>query len=157
VKKMGAYLAVAGCLAAVSGCTVPTGGVIGVTVDAEGKAVVVVQMCEGHIDGATMHRDDETFGRWEVSSPVTGFSQFDLETGGNGWAVADELVGRDSELRYTIYGWSNDNNWSATSVEFSNRDLAEQKPGSVLVLEPETNLTRSESLEDFKTKTCEGW
>jgi hypothetical protein len=37
------------------------------------------------------------------------------------------------------------------------RDLAEQKPGSVLVLEPETNLTRSESLEDFKTKTCEGW
>jgi hypothetical protein len=131
--------------------------VVGVTVDTAGRPVIVVQMCEGHIDGATLYRDDETFGRWEVSSPVTRFSQFDLDTGGNGWALVGEFEGRDPEQQYTIYGWSNDGNWSATHLDFSDRELSGLKPGTVLVPEREQEGNRSESLEDFKTKTCEDW
>lgn len=156
-RWVGICVATAGCLAGLTSCTVPPGGVVGVTVDAQGAAVIVVQMCEGHIDGATLYRDDKTFGKWEVSSPVTGFSQFALDTGGNGWAVVGELEARDPEQQYTIYGWSNDSSWSATHLDFSDRDLSGLKPGTVLVPEREQEGTRSESLEDFKTKTCEDW
>ncbi|WP_427885653.1 hypothetical protein ACQHIV_25085 [Kribbella sp. GL6] len=45
--------AVAGLLG-VTGCGVPAGGVIGLTVDSTGQPVGVVQLCEGHIDGATV-------------------------------------------------------------------------------------------------------
>jgi hypothetical protein len=128
-----------------------------VTVDAQGAAVIVIQMCEGHIDGATLYRDDVTLGKWKVSSPVTGFSQFTLDSGGNGWAVVGDLERRDPEQQYTIYGWSNDNSWSANHLDFSDRDLSGLKPGTVLVPEREQEGHRSESLEDFKTKTCEDW
>ncbi|MEI8409649.1 MULTISPECIES: hypothetical protein [unclassified Kribbella] len=160
LKWVGMSLAAIACLA---GCGVPAGGLVGVTVDAAGNPVIVVQMCEGHIDGATLYRfseepdDEEVLGRWEVSSPVSGFSQFDLDTGGNGWAVVGELEARDPQQRYTIYGWSNDNSWSAAHLTFSDRELSGLKPGTVLVPEREQDGNRSESLEDFKTRTCEGW
>jgi hypothetical protein len=147
----------AACALTLTACTVPPGGVVGVTVDAQGKPVIVVQMCEGHIDGATMYREDETFGKWEVSSPVTGFSQFDLDTGGNGWAVVGDLVGRDPKLRYTIYGWSKDNSRSANHLDFSEQELAELKPGTVLVPERKAEGNRRRSLQDFKDKTCDEW
>ncbi|WP_405071096.1 hypothetical protein OG558_16770 [Kribbella sp. NBC_01510] len=156
-RWMGIWGAAAACCAGLTSCTVAPGGVVGVTVDAQGAAVIVVQMCEGHIDGATLYRDDKTLGKWEVSSPVTGFSQFTLDSGGNGWAVVGELEGRDPEQQYTIYGWSNDNSWSANHLDFSDRDLSGLKPGTVLVPEREQEGHRSESLEDFKTKTCEDW
>lgn len=127
------------------------------TVDAQGQPVIVVQMCEGHIDGATLYRDDETLGKWEVSSPVTGFSQFDLNTGGNGWALVGEHEARDPNQRYTIYGWSNDSSWSADHLEFSDRELIGLQPGTVLVPEREKVGNRSKSLQDFKSKTCEDW
>ncbi len=154
---MGIWGGTAGCLVALTGCGVDGSGVVGVTVDAAGNPVVVVQMCEGHINGATLYRDDTTLGKWQVSSPVTGFSQFDLDSGGNGWAVVGDLERRDPEQRYTIYGWSNDNKWSASHLEFSDRELSGLKPGTVLVPEHEQEGNRSESLEEFKTKTCEDW
>ena len=126
-------------------------------IDDEGRAVAVVQMCEGHIDGATLYRDDRTFGKWQVSSPVTGFSQFALDSGGNGWAMVGEFEARAPEQRYTIYGWSNDSSWSATHLEFSDHELSVVKPGTVLVPEREREGNRTESLADFKTRTCEDW
>ncbi|MEV6892448.1 hypothetical protein [Kribbella sp. NPDC051137] len=160
--------AVAGALE-LTGCGVPAGGVIGVTVDATGAPQIVVQMCEGHIDGATLYLpdpdadrqppQDRTMGRWEASGPVTGFSQFSLDSGGNGWAVSGELVGRAPGTRYTIYGWSRDSSWSAMHLEFSERDLKQLHPGTVLVpskdLASEDNWT--ESVDDFKQKACDDW
>jgi hypothetical protein len=164
---VGAAIAAASGALVLTGCTVPSGGVVGVTVDAQGNPVIVVQMCEGHIDGATMYKpdpdpdrmppQDEIMGRWEVAAPVTGFSQFQLDTGGNGWAVVDTLVGRDPRTPYTIYGWSNDNSWSASHLSFSDRELDDLQPGTVLVPETEGDANKTESLADLKTKSCEDW
>jgi hypothetical protein len=150
-----------------TGCGVPSGGIVGVMVDGRGKPLIVVQMCEGHIDGATLYQpsdsegvaDEKETGRWEVSPPVTGFSQFSLDTGGNGWRVAGTLMPRDPETRYTIYGWSKDNSWSASHLSFSEHELADLGPGNVRVPhnEPEAEGNRTESLADFQTKTCEDW
>jgi hypothetical protein len=63
-----------------AGCTVPAGGAMGMTVDAEGQPVAVVQMCEGHIDGATVYipeddpENEQTLGVWRVEPALTGFS-----------------------------------------------------------------------------------
>ncbi|MFG1814416.1 hypothetical protein ACGFIF_11665 [Kribbella sp. NPDC049174] len=159
-RWVGTGLAAISCLAAVVGCGVPTGGVVGVTVDAAGRPVVVVQMCEGHIDGATMYLpDDEEFGRWEVSPPVTDFSQFSLTDGGNGWRLVGSLKPREPETRYVIYGWSNDSSWSATHLEFSERDLEDLQAGTVLVpsADPDSTSNVTRSLPDFRSKTCEDW
>src|SRR4051812_13481126 len=112
-RRVGAAAAAVAGTLGLTGCGVPAGGVVGLTVDATGAPQVVVQMCEGHIDGATLYLpdsdadrqppQDQTMGRWEASEPVTGFSQFLLDSGGNGWAVAGELVGRAPSTRYTIY------------------------------------------------------
>jgi hypothetical protein len=169
LKWAGVVSATVGCSLALSGCTVPPGGIVGVTVDAQGKPVIVVQMCEGHIDGATLYLpdpdpdrippQDKTMGSWEVASPVTGFSQFRLDAAGNGWRLVSTLEPRDPETRYSIYGWSKDNSWSANHLHFSERELVGLEPGSVRVPseDPESEDNRTESLEDFRSKTCQDW
>lgn len=155
-------LTLIGCLAALSGCGVEAGGVVGMTVDDAGKPVAVVQMCEGHIDGATLFLsrggpDEEEFGEWEVSPPVTGFSQFSLTAGGDGWRLVGTLKPRDPQTRYTIYGWTNDNSWSATHLDFSEQDLTGLRPGTVLVPSTDSETPERRSLADFQSKTCENW
>ncbi|MEU4290576.1 hypothetical protein AB0E63_20310 [Kribbella sp. NPDC026596] len=166
-RRLGICAAMATCLAGLAGCGVPAGGALGVTVDAAGNPAIVVQMCEGHIDGATLYLPDpdpdrepprdEDVGQWEVSPAVDGFSQFSFAEGGNGWRLVGTLKPRDLATRYTIYGWTKDNSWSAAHLDFSQQDLKTLKPGTVLVPEREQEGNRSESLEDFKTKTCEEW
>jgi hypothetical protein len=46
---------------------------------------------------------------------------------------------------------------AAAGLEFSDRELVGLQPGTVLVPEREKEGNRSESLQDFKTKTCEDW
>lgn len=151
------------CSATLSGCGVEIGGIVGMTVDDAGRPVAVVQMCEGHIDGATLYlsRDDnetEHFGRWEVSPPVTGFSQFDLAAGGNGWRLVGTLKPRDPATRYMIYGWSNDSSRSAAHLEFSEQDLKGLRPGTVLAPSVDDfDTLEPHSLADFRTKICENW
>ncbi|NUR96099.1 MAG: hypothetical protein HOV67_12680 [Kribbellaceae bacterium] len=150
---------------ALTGCTVPPGGVMGLTVDANGDLLAVVQMCEGQIDGATLYlpsdseivADEKTIGRWEVSPPVAGFSEFSLAKGGNGWRLAQPLQRRDPAKRYTIYAWSNANDWSADGPEFTAAEVAGLHPSDVLTFKPESEGNRTESLADFRTKTCENW
>ena len=146
-----------------TGCGVPPGGIVGVAVDTQGKPLIVVQMWEGHIDGASMYlRDprpepetpqDKAMGRWEVTPAVAGFSQFTLTAGENGWRLIGTLERRDPATRYTIYGWTHDNSWSASHVEFAEQDLARLEPGTVWV--GTDNERHIESLTDFRTKTCE--
>ena len=166
---LGICVVTAGGLAILSGCGVPGGGVLGVTVDAGGQPVIVVQMCEGHIDGATMYLEDpdpdretphnEDFGKWEVSPAVDGFSQFSLAEGGNGWRLVGALKPRDPATKYTIYGWTKDNRWSAAHLDFSQRDVDALQPGTVLTIstDPESNANQTRSLADFRAKTCDEW
>ena len=54
-----------------AGCTVPSGAVVGIGVDAHGNPVGYLQVCQEHIDGATIYIDDaHTFGSWSTSPPA---------------------------------------------------------------------------------------
>ncbi|MEU4193547.1 hypothetical protein AB0E69_16730 [Kribbella sp. NPDC026611] len=154
-------------LLVLTGCTVPIGGVSGVTVDANGKPVIVIQMCEGHVDTAVLYLPDpdpdrafpkdKTIGHWETDAAVTGFSQFSVETGGNGWRPVGQLAPRELDAKYSAYGGTKDNSWSTGYIDFSIRDLATLKPGTVRVLDPHSGDPKLKSLEDFKQKSCENW
>lgn len=167
-KWAGVALAAVAALLGIAGCGVPAGGVIGLTMDSNGEVVAVVQMCEGHIDGATVYLadtsgaetpNDQILGRWEVTPAATGFSRFGLANGGDGWRPVGALVPRDPDTRYTIYGWSKDNSWSAMHLDFSDRELAALQPGTVLVPPVEAGSETNETwpMAKFQAKACDTW
>ncbi|MFI7065037.1 hypothetical protein ACIBL3_28870 [Kribbella sp. NPDC050124] len=168
-RWVGIAVAAAGSVLMLAGCTVPPGGVVGVSVDAAGKPVFVVQMCEGHVDGASLYLpdpdpdrappQDQDMGTWEVSPALTGFAQFSAETGGNGWRVSGTVRPRDPEARYRIYAWTHDNSWSADGPEFSERDLQAVQPGKLIVppSEPESETNEIWSVAEFRAKACDVW
>ncbi|MFB6720411.1 hypothetical protein ACFCV3_09640 [Kribbella sp. NPDC056345] len=167
-RWVGISLVVTMGMGTLTSCGVPGGGVFGMLAD----GTAVVQMCEGHIDGATLYLpdpdvpegqapNDETFGRWVADPAVSGFSQFSLKDGGNGWQLDGRLKPRDPAKRYTIYGWTNDNSWSASHLEFSQDELAKLKPGELVSLPtdvPEEDVqvpNRVWTLTEFKAMACE--
>lgn len=167
-RWVGIFLAVTLGVGTLTSCGVPGGGVFGMLAD----GTAVVQMCEGHIDGATLYLSDphvpegeephdEIFGKWVVDPAAAGFSQFSLKDGGNGWQLNGRLKPRDPKKRYTIYGWTYDNSWSAAHLEFSLDELAKLKPGELVSLPtdlPEEDVevpNRVWTLTEFKAKACE--
>ncbi|MFC9688043.1 hypothetical protein ACFTSF_05850 [Kribbella sp. NPDC056951] len=167
-RWVGISLVVALGLGCLTSCGVPGGGVFGMLAD----GTAVVQMCEGHIDGATLYLTDpsvpegeephdEMIGEWVADPSVTGFSQFSLQDGGNGWTLKGRLKPRDPAKRYTIYGWTYDNSWSAAHLNFSQDELAKLKPGELVSLPtdlPEEDVevpNRVWTLTEFQAKACE--
>ncbi|WP_405064200.1 hypothetical protein OG474_21825 [Kribbella sp. NBC_01505] len=149
-------------------CGVPDGGVFGVL----GDGTAVVQMCTGHIDGAELFLadlsddpHDEQIGRWTADPEVSGFSQFSLKDGGNGWTLNGRLRPRDPGKRYTLKGWTADASWSTTWLQFSQHELTKLKPGELAG--PPTDWPEDENapeppnrvwtLTDFKAKACEAY
>jgi hypothetical protein len=148
-----------GLIVGLAGCGVPAGGALGLTLGADGEPALVVQMCKGHIDGATVYisNDDpekeQTLAKWQVDPALTGFSQFSIAKGGNGWRVDQPFTPLDKPATYTIYGWSDDNSWSAAHLDFSEADLSKLQPGQVLH-SAGTDLLTTGSVDDFKSEVC---
>jgi hypothetical protein len=62
--------AMATAVVVLSGCSVEVAGVTGVGLDANGDLVGFIQMCDHHIDGATLYRsDDDELGIWQADEP----------------------------------------------------------------------------------------
>jgi hypothetical protein len=156
-------LGLAGLLLGLAGCTVPDGGATGVGVDAQGRPVIYIQMCKGHIDGATLYRSDDdpakeqTLGQWEVSPAVDGFSQFILRAPTNGWRATRQLAQRDPATEYTMFGGSKDNSFASTHLDFSQNSLADLKPGEVRYpdFDSDDYDLKTGSVADFQKETCE--
>lgn len=128
-------------------CTPPTAGSTGVTVDREGHLVLVLALCEAHLDGATIYRDrtktdpvadDPTIsaGSWEMTAPNTVLRsthvELDTVAPSQGWTPREPLEGLRPGVHYTAYGWTRDNSWSSGDVEFTIEQLARLRPGQVL-------------------------
>jgi len=168
-RWVGIFLATTLGAGTLTSCGVPGGGVIAMMAD----GTAVVQMCEGHIDGATLYLEDphvpegeephdEKFGRWVVDPPVTGFSQFTLAHGGSGWVLNGRLRARDPKTRYRLAGWTTDASWSTDGLYFSQDELTKLKPGELVG--PPTEWPEDENapeppnrvwtLADFKANAC---
>ncbi|MET9874876.1 hypothetical protein ABZZ36_09670 [Actinacidiphila glaucinigra] len=132
-----ALLGTAAVLGTLSGCTVPVAGVTGIAVSEDGRPLGVMLVCHDHIDGATLYDSDEgdaseDFGRWHRGKPVTGFTEWSLESGGRGWRteVAASTPFRPHRT-YSLYGWTRDNSWSTQGVDFTAEQFEGLEPGQV--------------------------
>jgi len=151
---------------ALGGCTVPTGGVAAIGVDAAGALVGHLLVCEpdAHLDGATLYdttASDDEYGTWGAPRAVTDATSFSLGDPESGWTTVEPLGELQPGVVYAFYGWSSDNSWSAMSVEFTTEDLAMLRPGE-LVYDEYDAATHEwghgvSEVETFRREGCAGW
>jgi hypothetical protein len=145
-----------------AGCTVPVVGLAGIGVDNKGAPVGYLQVCQDHLDGATVYTDgkDDDQGSWKASPAVTGFARWSLTDPGEGWMPETALGQLKPGVNYILYGWTKDNSSSAAGVMFTKEDLVDLKPGQVLYPSGKANATGPEdfstvgSESEFRTNAC---
>jgi hypothetical protein len=142
-----------------TGCSVPAAGVVGVGLDELGRPVGYLRVCHDHIDGTTLYHDDsEDLGSWSASEPVTDFARWSLADPAPEWRQEQPLVKLTVNTRYTLYGGTDDNSWSAEAVDFSLADLGRLEPGQVLYWGGDPNGPRGGNVvatqEQFKEDAC---
>ncbi len=107
------------------GCTVEIGGAVGLTVTDAGEVAAVLVACEGYLDGVTVYRDDDPdgpgVGEWDATSRVTDTATIPLTEAPLEAAV--EQLGLADGALYLIYGWTEDNRWSASHEQFKAADV----------------------------------
>lgn len=153
-----------------AGCTVATGGLAGVGIDRDGNLVGYIHVCHDHIDGATLYYDNGSTssaastadaGSWKASTPITATATWSLTQPGHGWTVLMPLQNLTKKREYTLYGWTNDNSWSAGSVTFTTTDVARLRPGQILHFSgrsgdaPVGDVNEVSSLADFAVRACQ--
>ncbi|MEU7967442.1 hypothetical protein AB0D09_28875 [Streptomyces sp. NPDC049097] len=152
-------------LAATSGCTAPDDAVAGIAVTADGHLLGVMMVCGHQIDGATLYVDSDdvnkqvTVGSWTGDRPVTqGIATWTLDSPAPGWTATKSLAPLTTKTTYTLYGWTRDNTWSASSVSFTLADRDRLTPGKVRYESTSNNGDESAitvSVGDFKAKACQ--
>ncbi|MGW3386917.1 hypothetical protein [Streptomyces cinereoruber] len=159
IRRTPLAAAAAGAALLLSGCTVPVAGVAGVTVGKDGTPVGVIAMCKEHVDGATLYADAEgpeaqkDMGSWSRGTPLTGLTTWPLSSPGAGW-TAEKPLGRLAPGQvYVMYGWTEDNSWSTSSVSFTTKDLESLTVGQVHYRSGD--MAGTASLEDFRDKACD--
>ncbi|MFF8607958.1 hypothetical protein ACF06X_18670 [Streptomyces sp. NPDC015346] len=161
-RRLIAITAAFAAIPAVAGCTVPSAGATGISVTADGQPLGVILMCHDHIDGATLHPDDDDpkrlhTGRWKRDQAVTGFTTWPLAMvagdAADGWTAEKPMGTLDPKQTYRMYGWTTDNSWAAASVSFTTADLAALTPGQVRYEIGDT--VSISSIEDFRRTACD--
>ncbi|WP_245726796.1 hypothetical protein [Streptomyces longwoodensis] len=165
LRRLAAVATVGATLTALSGCTVPVDAVAGLSVTADGHLLGVVLVCGHHIDGATVYvagsdpDREATVGEWTASHPLTeGVTTWPLDTPSAGWTTTTPLRPLAARTTYVLYGWTKDNSWSSTSVEFTLRDRAALRPGTVLYdrVTEDGESTVTVPMTEFKSTACTG-
>ncbi|MEU3186027.1 hypothetical protein ABZ707_17765 [Streptomyces sp. NPDC006923] len=166
VRRLALATAVCAAAVTVQGCTVPTAGVTGISVTEDGRPLGVMVVCHDHMDVAELYTDGDkpdapskTVGRWARTDPATGFTTWPLDEGGDGWTVERSSSGALAPHRvYTLFGGTNDNSWSAASVDFTVGHLAALAPGQVRYYTGERDsdgdIYRTTSMADFRAVAC---
>ena len=162
VRKLAALSLVTALLFLLAGCTVPVVGLAGIGVDDKGAPVGYLQVCQDHLDGATVYTDgkDDDQGSWKATPAVTGFARWSLTDPGEGWTTKTTLGQLKPGVKYNLYGRTEDASSSAANVTFTKEDLARLKPGQVLYSSGKTNADGTEDLpavsseSEFRTNAC---
>jgi len=162
VRTMAAVSLVTALSFLLAGCTVPVVGLAGIGVDAKGATVGYLQVCQDHLDGATVYTDgtDDDQGSWKASPAVTGFARWSMTDPREGWTTKTTLGQLKLGVKYNLYGRTEDASSSAASVTFTREDLARLKPGQVLYWSGKTNTDGTEDLQtvssesEFRTNAC---
>ncbi|MGW1713569.1 hypothetical protein [Streptomyces sp. NPDC002156] len=158
-RLVGAIVACAA-LTATSGCTAPVDAVAGISVTADGQLLGVIMVCGHQIDGATLYvagadpDKDVTVGSWSAARPLkSGLATWPLDAPAPGWTATTSLKPLTTKTTYTLYGWTEDNSGSSTSVSFTLTDLDGLTPGTVRYEGEESAVTVP--VAEFKARACE--
>lgn len=166
VRRVRRAVAIALGLGALMGCTVPSAGRTGVSVSESGRPIAVFVLCHDHIDGATLSIDGEgteeprSIAHWEPDEPVTGFAAWALDAlDGAEQHGSPRRPKRNKSVTYHVHGWTNDDSWATTGVDFTRAQLAELKPGQIRYWTGDREGTdkyghRTGTLEQFRTAAC---
>ncbi len=134
-RRLGCVVASAAAMLGVAGCSVESGGVVGLTIDGSGQPVAVIAVCEGYIDGVSVWSDRQgtevDLGSWKRSEPVIDLSKLSLQTPGPEWTEERDLAELPASERVQIYGWTTKNRWSASGPGFTVEDLARLRADAV--------------------------
>ncbi|MCX4759812.1 hypothetical protein OG562_02165 [Streptomyces sp. NBC_01275] len=167
IRYAAAACAGAAVLGSLTGCTVPGAGAMGITVTSDGQPVGVLMVCHDHLDGATLYTDTDTgddtedVATWSHPKSLTGFTAWPLATGGGGWTIDRPMPATlERQRTYTLYGWTEDNSWSANEVTFTLAQLAALTPGRVRYYhagdgsDSDRDGYRTASVGDFRADAC---
>lgn len=152
-------------LAATSGCTVPVDAVAGISVTRDGHPLGLMMVCGHRIDGASLYVDSAdvdsavTVGSWTADHSLTaGLATWTLDFPSAGWTATRSLEPLTAKTAYALYGWTEDNSWSSSSVSFTLTDRDRLIPGMVRYDDVSSNGDESAitiPMAEFKAKACE--
>ncbi|AWS46862.1 hypothetical protein [Streptosporangium sp. 'caverna'] len=137
---MSAVLGVA-LLAGLTGCSVRTGGITGISVDDAGHLTVVLAWCGRGPDVVIVYHDpvgpetNPAAVDAEYRPPALGGkgASFRFDAPSDGWTVVPKPLIPAPGVTYRVYGATHDNSSSTANVGFEAGDVAKLKPGLVLV------------------------
>jgi hypothetical protein len=102
-------------------------------------------VCHDHIDGATLYTD---------SKPADPDESRSVEVGRR--SVDKPLQALKKDRSYHLYGWTRDSSWSTGDVTFTPADLTTLTPGRVRYWSGEGDDYETGSVEDFRSRACQG-
>lgn len=160
VRRFAGASAACAALAALSGCTAPVDAVAGISVTGDGRLLGVMMVCGHRIDGATLYVADadsdseEEVGSWSAARPLkAGLATWTLGSPSEGWTATSALKPLDAKTTYALYGWTEDNSSSSSSVSFTLTDRDRLDPGMVRYGDDESASTVP--VAEFKARACE--
>lgn len=153
-------------LAALTGCIAPdveVVGAVGVTVDGQGRPVLVVEPCEGaavsvdlFLDREGLEDDEanEQVGSWSAAAPAAGTTELALHAPADPWE--GEGVQVSSERGYIASARGQGGDEVLTQVAFRASDLSAMEPGTVYRNDPDPDVTTlvARSSEEFTAEMC---
>ena len=163
VRVAASTATVAVCLSACIAPDVDVIGALGVTVDDQGRPVLVVEPCEGaailvtlsfNREGLSDDEENETLGSWTAAEPTAEMSELVLSVPSAPWhgVGVDLPAGRG----YIAGGQGHGDKQVLTQVAFDAGDLAEMKPGNVYRNHPDPDVTAlvARSPAEFSAEVC---
>ncbi|WP_051951949.1 hypothetical protein [Actinacidiphila yeochonensis] len=147
-------------MASLSGCTVPIDAVAGISVSADGHLLGVMLVCGHHVDGATLSVDsDDARGQTDAGSWTAvhrlsaGLATWPLDSPSPGWPATVPPRRLTPGTRYALYGWTEDNSWSAGSVSFTPAGRDRLTPGDVRY-DSASDTPRTVPMATFEAEGC---
>jgi hypothetical protein len=144
-------------------------GKAGVGVDAQGRLIGYLAVCDQHIDGATLSFEqasanatdvtEVTAGKWASDQPVSVLAGWSLEGTTDGWTTISALMPLEANRTYSLHGWTRDNSGSALNVTFTPAQLQGLKPGEVYFydhfdMDKNQDVFATRSPTEFRKAAC---
>jgi hypothetical protein len=123
---------------AIAGCTVPSNGKVGLTVDGDGNLVAALAWCDDHPpDGMTIYHgsradavDVATYEAPELSGRSV---RVRLDSPPAGWTARPGPPALEVGIEYNVYGWTEDSSTSLDGMGFRLSELVGLSPDKILV------------------------